>query len=143
MREHEMEDTPTCGKGLAEHSAIPAKLAELIDALAANLEAHQPTLDLTDDRSRQELEAYVTLGRAHRSIAAQLRDVAERMSGYRDLPMGRHDERALEGRAVVDAFARYVRAEREVLALLESSVARDAAMLSAVVGTAPAGGGKP
>lgn len=136
------DDTPTCGKGLAEHSAIPAKLAELISALAENLEAHQPTLDLTDERSRQELDAYVTLAREHRAIAARLREVADRMSGYRDLPMGRHDEHALGSPSVIDAFVTFVRVERELLALLRASAERHEAMLAGTGDTAPAGGGE-
>ena len=134
------DDVPTCGKGLAEHSAIPAKLSELIAALAENLEAHQPTLDLTDERSRQELDAYVKLSRAHRAIAAQLREAAEQMAGYRDLPMGRHDERALAGRSVIDAFGNLVRVERELVALLHASVAQHEALLSGIAATAPADG---
>jgi hypothetical protein len=134
------DDVPTCGKGLAEHSAIPAKLSELIAALAENLEAHQPTLDLTDERSRQELDAYVKLARAHRAIAAQLREAAEQMAGYRDLPMGRHDERALAGRSVLDAFGNLVRVERELVALLQASVAQHEALLSGIAATAPADG---
>jgi hypothetical protein len=35
-----MEDQRTCGKGLAEHSALPAKLGELTAAMAENLEIH-------------------------------------------------------------------------------------------------------
>ncbi len=138
---HDTDDVPTCGKGLAEHSAIPAKVAELIAALAGNLEVHQPTLDLSDERSRRELDAYVKLARAHRAIAAQLREAAEQMASYRDLPMGRHDERALAGRRVVDAFANFVRVERELLALLQTSAERHGAMLRAITGEAPAGRG--
>jgi hypothetical protein len=48
-------------------------------------------LDLTDDHSREEHEAYRELARGHRKIAAELRATARRMAGYRDLPMGRHD----------------------------------------------------
>lgn len=136
------DDNPTCGRGLAEHSAIPAKIAQLIAALAENLEAHQPTLDLTDERSRRELDAYVTLAREHRAIAARLREAAERMASYRDLPMGRHDEGALGGPAVIDAFMTLVRVERELLALLHASAERHEAMLAGADGggTAPDGG---
>lgn len=128
------DDAPTCGKGLAEHSALPAKLAELIAALAENLEVHQGTLDLGDERSRRELDAYVKLAREHRSIAEQLRDVARHMASYRDLPMGRHDERALADPKGGEAFATFVRVERELLAQLQAAVERDEAMLGAMGG---------
>ena len=129
-----MDEAPTCGKGLAEHSALPAKLGELIAALGQNLEVHQGTLDLSDDRSRREHDAYVKLAHEHRTISAQLRETARHMAGYRDLPMGRHDERALADPKALEAFATFVRAERELLALLHAAVERDEAMLAAFGG---------
>jgi hypothetical protein len=127
-----MEDAPTCGKGLAEHSALPAKLAELTGALALNLEVHQRTLDLSDENSRREHDAYVRLAREHRDISARLAEVARHMASYRDLPMGRHDERALADSQGLDAFATFVRAERELLDLLEAALRRDESMLAAI-----------
>jgi hypothetical protein len=127
-------DAATCGKGLAEHSALPATLADLEDALAENLEAHQGTLDLRDANSRKELEAYVSLAKQHRSIASQLRAAAREMAGYRDLPMGRHDEQALSDRRLIRAFAAFVKAERAVLAEAQRAVDRDQQMLAAFSG---------
>jgi hypothetical protein len=131
-----MDDRPTCGKGLAEHSALPAKLAELEDALAENLERHQTTLDLRDANAGREHDAYVKLAREHRTIAAQLRETARHMAGYRDLPMARHDERALADPKLLDAFETFVRVEDELLAQLRAAVERDRQMLAAVGGEA-------
>jgi len=50
-----MGNTTTCGQGLAEHAVLPARMAELIGALAENLERHQKTLDPGDDNARREL----------------------------------------------------------------------------------------
>jgi septal ring factor EnvC (AmiA/AmiB activator) len=129
-----MDDQPTCGQGLAEHSELPAKVSELMAATAANLEAHQKTLDLSDENSRKELDAYVALAREHRSLADQLRATAQRMAAYRDLPMGRHDERALADPRLVAAFAKYVKVEQELLAQLRRAVERDQQMLAAFSG---------
>src|SRR5688572_24427077 len=118
-----MDDEPKCGKGLAEHSSLPAAFGEVIDAVADNLEAHLVTLDLTDERSRKEQEVYHGLEKEHRAIAAQLRATAGAMAGYRGLPMGRHDEQALASPRVVDAFVTLVRTERELLDLLGERVA--------------------
>jgi hypothetical protein len=128
------DDEPSCGKGLAEHSALPAKLGELIAALAENLEAHQKTLDITDPHAAQERDAYVKLAQEHRSIATQLQTTAAHMAGYRDLPMGRHDERALADPKLLDAFAKFVRTEQELLALLQKAVQRDQMMLGEMRG---------
>lgn len=134
-----MDDQPTCGKGLAEHAALPAALGTLIASLAENLELHQGTLDLADPSSRKELEAYVELVKEHREIAARLAAVAARMASYRDLPMGRHDERALADRKLLHAFATFVEREEELLSLLLSAHERDTEMLAAARGQAGAG----
>lgn len=124
------DDTPTCGKGLAEHSAIPAKLGELTDAVAANLELHMLVLDLTDENSRREHDAYASLAKEHRATAARLRATATEMAGYRGLPMGRHDEQAMSAPRFGEAFERLVQCERELLALLQHRVEQDEGMLA-------------
>jgi hypothetical protein len=125
-----MENDPTCGKGLAEHSALPATLADLVAALADNLERHLATLDRTDENARREYDAYQRLSREHRALADQLRATAAHMASYRDLPMGRHDETALSDPALVEAFRKFVAAEQAVHELLGKSLERDRAMLA-------------
>jgi hypothetical protein len=51
------------------------------------------------------------------------------MAGYRDLPMGRHDAAALSSRPVVEAFARFLKIEQELVSLLEKSIERGRQML--------------
>ena len=51
------------------------------------------------------------------------------MSGYRDLPMGRHDERVMAGRDAVEAFTRFVQSERTLLALMTARVDEHEGML--------------
>lgn len=124
------EDPGSCGQGLAEHAAIPAKLAELLDSLAENLEAHLPSLDLGDPNARAERDAYVRLAQQHRQIAAQLQATAREMAGYRTLPMGRHDPQTVAAPQVIKAFERYVRIEKELGDLFRSSVEQDEDMLA-------------
>jgi hypothetical protein len=128
--EFAMNEQPTCGEGLAEHSSLPAKLGELMASMAENLEVHQNTLDLGDENARRERDAYATLAKEHRHIASRLQATAEQMAGYRDLPMARHDERALADPRVLEAFATFVRLERELLTLLQEGVERDQQMLA-------------
>jgi hypothetical protein len=119
----------TCGRGLAEHAALPAKLAELTAALAENLEVHMQALDLGDAAAAQEHRAYASLAERHRSLAAQLRATGEEMAGYRELPMGRHDEHAMASPEAGAAFERFLRVQRELVAVLEESVRRDQELL--------------
>jgi hypothetical protein len=125
-----VKDQPTCGKGLAEHSALPAKMGELSASVAENLELHMKALDLTDESAKKEHEAYLELAMDHRRIASQLQATARRMSGYRDLPMGRHDQKAMAGPEFLEAFERFVTLEQELMTLLQARVERDQRMLS-------------
>jgi len=128
-----MAEGPTCGQGLAERAVVPAKLGEVIGALAENLEAHLRSLDPADEEHR----AYVSLAEQARTITAQLRAMAAEMAGYRELPMARHDEEALSSPRAVRAFEGFVLAEQELLALVEEAVGRDREMLGQMGGAAP------
>jgi hypothetical protein len=125
-----MSEERTCGQGLAEHAAVPAKAGELIDALAENLDLHLSTLDLSDERSRNEDDVYRMLVREYSRIAAHLAKTAQRMAGFRDLPMGKHDADTMGDPKLRDAFEHFVTIEEELLHLLEARVARDRSMLS-------------
>lgn len=125
-----MDEQPTCGKGLAANSSLPAKLGELTAAVAGVLETHMTALDLTDQNSAREHQAYAALAKEHRETAARLRATAERMAGYRDLPMGRHDMRVMAGSNAREAFATFVRLEQELLAQLQQRLTQDREMLA-------------
>ena len=125
------EDAQTCGKGLAEHSIVAATLGALAAAMAANLEVHQDALDVTDENSRKELHAYVKLTEEFRCIASQLTTTAGHMTGYRDLPMGRHDPRAMATPRVVEAFTQLLRVEEDLQRVLASLIERHRAILGA------------
>src|SRR5688572_3225526 len=130
-----MENQPTCGRGLAEHAVLPAKLGELIGALAENLETHMKALDLKDENSRKEYDAYRELATDHRKIATALQATARQMAGYRDLPMGRHDQKAMSAPNVREAFEKFVRLEQELLALLQGRLEQDRRMLVEMAGS--------
>lgn len=124
----------TCGKGLAENSVLPAKLGEVISAMAGNLETHMKALDLTDPNSQAEHDAYEKLLKDLRQTAAQLSVTASEMAGYRDLPMGRHDQKAMAHPRVRDAFEHFVQRKRELLELLKQTEGRDNQLLEIMRG---------
>ena len=125
-----MSEEQTCGKGLAEHSVLPAKLAALTASMAALLAAHQHSIDVADENGRQELKAYVRLEEEHRMIASLLEQTAKRMAGYRDLPMARHDLRVLASAENAEAFAKLVKVEQELADLLRGTIERHRQMLA-------------
>jgi hypothetical protein len=127
-----MDDQQTCGKGLAENSALPAKLGDLTESMAGILEIHMGALDLEDNDSRREHEAYRELVRDHRRVASELRETARRMAGYRDLPMGRHESSVMSSPRAVEAFEKFVKLEQELVALLQNRLEGDRKMLEAM-----------
>lgn len=125
-----MDDRPTCGQGLVANSTLPATMADVIDALSTVLAVHLTALDLQDENSRQEHAVYSQLAHAYEEIAQSLRGAAERMRGYRDLPMGRHNMQAMAASEPAEAFARFVNAEQGLLTLLQARLPGDERMLA-------------
>jgi hypothetical protein len=129
-----MDDQQTCGRGLAEHSALPARLAEVTEAMASNLQVHMQALELDDEPAREEHAVYLRLAEEQRQAAARLRAVANEMAAARDLPMGRHDAQTMSSPEVGDAFQRFVQAKQELLDLLQGMVEEDRRMLAEMRG---------
>jgi hypothetical protein len=124
-----MNEPQTCGKGLAERSAFPARVGALTAAMAEVLDTHQQTLDFTDDNAREELTAYQQLANDYRRLTSQLHATADRMLGYRDLPMARHHAHAMVAPEIRETLANLVERERELAALLKTWIEEDQAML--------------
>ena len=124
------DDELTCGRGVAAQAVVPRAFGAVLGAVAGSLESHLPALDLSDDRSRAEHDAYVEIAASHRTIAELLRGLAQRMEVLRELPMGAHDARQMTGPEPVAAFESVMRAERELLELLQGRVQWNAAMLA-------------
>ena len=129
-----MDEQQTCGRGLAEHSALPARLAEVTEAMAGNLQVHMAALELDDEPARQEHAVYLRLAEEQRQTAGRLRAVASEMAAARDLPMGRHDAETMTSPEVGDAFQRFVEAKQELLTLLQGMVEQDRRMLAEMGG---------
>jgi hypothetical protein len=120
-----VEEQQTCGRGLAEHAALPARLAQVTEAMADNLRVHLQALELDDEAAREEHAVYLRLVEEQRQAAGRLRAVAQEMAAARDLPMGRHDPPAMRSTEVGDAFQRFVEARQELLQLLQQMAGRD------------------
>jgi hypothetical protein len=125
-----MNEPRTCGEGIAERSALPSRMSALSAAIADNLERHRQTLDLTDDDAKAEHDAYTSLVNDYRNIALQLQAAADRMAGYRGLPMARHDAHAFTAPEIREALAHLVQRERDLVALLTTWIEQDQVMLT-------------
>jgi hypothetical protein len=129
------DEQPTCGKGLASSSLLPAKLGELVGALVSVLETHMEALDLGDEAGRAERDAYARLAVDYRDIAGRLLATSGLMASYHDLPMASHDMTFMTGPKPLQAFEQLVAAKRQALELLRGSVAEDEAILASMRAT--------
>jgi hypothetical protein len=118
---------------------LTAGLGDLVASTARVLEVHMKALDLTDENAKREYDAYRELASAHRRIAGELAGTAERMAGHRTLPMGRHDMTVMRSAPPRHAFAGFVKQEEALLALLETRLPQDKAMLAAMATAGEAG----
>jgi uncharacterized protein YndB with AHSA1/START domain len=126
------EEVPTCGNGLAENSALPARFSELILAMAENLELHTKTLDLSDYNARLENEAYKKLVKTQRDIAERLMTLAGEMYSYYDLPIAKHDEKKLSDPKLAEAFKNFALLEREVISMLNKRIKKEEKILAEI-----------
>jgi hypothetical protein len=130
-----MDNPTTCGQGLAEHAALPARMGQLVLALAETLDLHTKTLDLTDASARMEQTVYRELGERFGNIAVALQGVAREMERQRDLPMGAHDADKLADPALATAFEQLVSREQQLLELLQHNLDRHRQMLEQMATT--------
>ena len=126
-----VDDTPTCGIGLAQHTTIPAKMAVMFEGLADTLELHRRMLVPGDPNARKEDAVYRDLAARWKRIAELVAEAARQMGAQRELPMGAHDETAW-GEAHLRAFETFVKGQSQVLALLRVAAERDEKMLASM-----------
>lgn len=125
------EEAPTCGAGLAQHAAVPRRVAVYLAELAETLELHREMLILNDPASKVEDDVYRDLAASYRDVAAKLRDTAERMSAQRNLTMGAHDESKWTDKHM-RAFTRFVHEQGALVSVLRVAAARDEQMLTSM-----------
>jgi hypothetical protein len=124
-----MPEAPTCGQGLAQHADFPRLMAQLLEAVAANLMAHLPSLAASDADTQREKLVYQQLAQRHRDAAAVLAALSEDMAGCSEMPMGSHDLDALSGSEMTDALTDMIRGETELLVAVEQQLTEHKAIL--------------
>jgi uncharacterized protein YndB with AHSA1/START domain len=130
--DHEAEERPTCGRGLAENSVLPARFSEIMASMAENLELHMQTLDLDDPNAKLEYDAYGKLIKEHKDLATRLMTAAHTMYSYYNLPLARHDEDKLSNPAIATAFKRFNNLEEELTSMLKKRMKKDKRILAEI-----------
>jgi hypothetical protein len=130
----DMDGQQTCGQGLAEHAALPAQLAEVIEAMAEVLRVHMQALELDDEPAREEHAVYLRLVEEQRQAGGRLRSVAAEMAAARDLPMGRHDPEAMRSPEVAQAYRHFIEARNQLADLLGRMAEQDQRLVAEMEG---------
>jgi uncharacterized protein YndB with AHSA1/START domain len=124
-------EEPTCGIGIAQHAAIPARIAVMFEGLAETLALHRTMLVLDDPNARKEDEVYRELSASWTRIADLVKSAAAMMSAQRDLPMGAHDQ-SKWGDGHLRAFENFVTGQSQLLSRLRVAADRDERMLASM-----------
>jgi hypothetical protein len=124
-------EVPTCGAGLAQHAAVPRRIAVYLDELATTLELHRAMLLLEDPNSKLEDDVYRELAGSFRGISRQVGDAASLMSAQASLPMGAHEVSKWTDNHM-KAFERFVHEQGALASVLRVAAARDEQMLASM-----------
>lgn len=128
------KESQTCGQGLAANSWLPAKLSDVISAMADVLENHKSALNVDEATGRQEFDAYASLVNKYGEIADRLDEAAAEMKGYRDLAMAEHDKSVMTSSQSLTVFQRLVKAKEELRQMLDETSSQDAKLLAQMQG---------
>ncbi|OGQ13657.1 MAG: hypothetical protein A2138_01475 [Deltaproteobacteria bacterium RBG_16_71_12] len=95
----------TCGQMTAEAAAMPAKVAELMTAYAAEAEAHAAFIGAIkgDKNATAEADAMKKLAASYKDSAAALTKTADAMKAAAAWPAVKHDMKAMQADAKVKA----------------------------------------
>jgi hypothetical protein len=129
----------TCGQMMASKSVLPAKMAELMTAVADSMEGHAKWAGMGKDKaSKGEQQAMMKLVKSHRELAASYTKLAAEMQKGKDLPPAAHDMKAMDMGKMGEMTTRQVKAEREMAQLINKDADETEAMMKAMM-AAPSG----
>jgi hypothetical protein len=93
------------------------------------LEHHVTALDLDDQQTAPERNAYFDLTHRSRAIADQLFAVGQAMRSYRMIPECRHKPEVMTSQTSLERFRAFVDVERKLTDALLTRLQEDEAML--------------
>jgi hypothetical protein len=118
---------PTCGQMMAEKAVLPAKMAELVTAVAANAEAHAAFMLSTEPKSKEaaaEAEGLRKLAQIHRDLAIQFTKTSEAMKSAAAWPAAPHDMAKMQVDAKIsESNKAMLTTHRDMAAMLQKEVA--------------------
>ena len=120
---------PTCGQMISSMAAIPAKLSEGAATVADMWEAHAALMGKDKD-SVAEAKGLRALAKGHRQIAASLMKASEEMKKAASWAGAPHDmAKMMSDPKLTEASKKMIEIQKELIALLQKSVAEDEAMM--------------
>ncbi len=131
-------DDKTCGQMIAERSALPAKMAQLMTAVTHMLDAHAKLMVAGKSKEgKKEAAELKKLSKLHAGLAANFKKTAEAMKKLYAMPGAPHDPAKMaEDPKVGEAMKELITSQKEMIALMQKDLA---AMEGHAGGAAPGG----
>jgi hypothetical protein len=96
-RAGEPGSTQDCGQMIKSHVVFPTKMADLMNQLADNFEAHAKWVGQSKDKAaKQEAEALNKMAKDHRALAKDMQKAAATMEKYSNIPPAPHDMKTMD-----------------------------------------------
>lgn len=116
---------PTCGQMMAGMSVAPAKLSEVVTAVADVLDAHVALMEPQKDKATQtEIKALRAIAKTHRQLATDASKTAAEMKKAESVPGAPHDMSKFKADAKLnEASQRMLTKQKELVAVVQKMIA--------------------
>ena len=130
----------TCGQMIAEKAVLPAKMAEVMQAVTDMMDAHAKYMLTNKDKdSKKEAAALQKLAKEHKALSASFKKTADGMKKLADLPGAPHDMgKMMADPAIQASMKAMLQTHKDMAALLQKEVTEMEGMMKGGGGTPPA-----
>lgn len=117
----------TCGQMMSEKAVLPAKMAELVTAVATMADAHANFMLTSEPKSKEaaaEAEGMKKLAQMHRDSAVAFTKIAESLKAAAAWPAAPHDmKKMMADPKIQESMKLMLSTHKEMAALLQKEVA--------------------
>ncbi len=112
-----MPEHMTCGQMMAAESAMPAKMNELMTAIADGMEMHAKWSGTANKVAKGEHDAMMKIAKDHRQMGAMMKSTSEEMMKQKNLASAPHDMKAMDPK-MGETMTKQVTLEREMATMM-------------------------
>lgn len=122
----------TCGQWAASKAPLPAKLGELMTAIADNLEFHAKWTGTKDKAAKAEHDMLMKMAKDHRAIGKMSTDISNGMTKAKDMAQATHDPKTMDGAKMAEMQLKQIKLQREMAQMMMKDADEAEKMLSSM-----------